>query len=208
MILDKVINKKTKDMILKRAWPLVMNIAHLLEDASHEAFSQKHWMYLVNNIRIGDVLLSNSGNIFSTIFIPGKVKHAAIVTSENKSWPTVVEAVSSGVREAPLFDHLEGKKLLFHCRPKFISGAVAERAATVANSFIGSPYDHLFSLENSDFYCSELVLESYKEAYEQTHAKDGCFPLNTKVRYGEETYTPDDIRTDSKNWEVLWSNSK
>jgi hypothetical protein len=209
-MLDKIINKKWKDIILKYGWTIANNISHMLEDDGREHINQKHWMYLFKALKPGDVLLSEQGNPFSSIFIPGRTKHASIVTTDDDGWPTVVESISEGVVETPLFDHIEGKRLLVHCRSKFVSQKGAEHAAFAANSFIGTAYDKLYSLENPDQYCSELIKNCYWEAWQKENpgidAK--CFPLKTHVRYGEETFLPDDIRTDPKNWDMLWSNTK
>lgn len=210
-MLEGVISKKVKDAVLIKVWPIIDHIGHWLDD-SYDAISQEHWMYLVSNARRGDILLSRSANPFSNLFIPGKVTHASVITSENPSWPTVVEAVAlkRKVIESSLYDFLKSKRLLIHCRPKFISKEGAGLAADFAKELIGTAYDKVFSLKNEELYCSELVRVVYQKAYSTTIPKDYdiSFPLKTKVRYGEEMYLPDDIRLDSDNWEVVWSNIK
>ena len=209
-MLEKI-PKSVKNAIMKVAWPVITNLSHWLDSKEvEEDLCQEDWFYLVNNIRLGDVLLSTKTNNPSNMFFPGKAKHAAMVVNADPKAPMLIEAVSKGVVHCPLFDFMKNKKYLVHCRSKVFGQEIRKKAVSVAEGMIGTPYDHFWSPSNNWIYCSELVYESYKKAYFNVLSdhKPASFPLEMKVRCGELTYIPDDIRLDPVHWDVLWSNTK
>ncbi len=82
----------------------------------------------------------------------------------------IVEAVSAGVVETTLEDFL-ARSADESGRPKVLVGRVATvdaptiaRSIDIARGFMGRPYDTVFSMDNSAFYCSELIYESFRLA--------------------------------------------
>lgn len=199
--LDKFISKDVKHLILKKVWPLVRSIAHLFEDRAKQDIKQEDWFKLTSFLKTGDIILTVGKSPFSGVFIPGLVKHAAIVNSYHH--PKVVEAISGGVVETNLYDFLKNKIIFYLVRPKFANNYVTERAAKEAEDRIGLPYDNIFSFDNDRVYCSELVYLAYKQA---CALMGKPFPLKTTVLFEEEMYLPDDIRTDTDSWEIIYTN--
>lgn len=209
MRLEDVISKGVKNTIMRVMWPLITNLTDWLGSKEiEEDINQADWFYLINNIQKGDILLSTKANSPGNIFLPGKAKHAAMVMDADDL--TLIESVSKGVVYKPLFDFVKDKKYLVHCRSRVFGKDIIKKAVTVAEGMLGTPYDHFWSPNNNWIYCSELVYESYKIAYFSMpdNAKYTIFPLKMKLRCGEMTYIPDDIRLDLINWEVLWSNTR
>jgi hypothetical protein len=82
----------------------------------------------------------------------------------------IVEAVSAGVVETPLSKFLE-RSADGRGRPKVLVGRVDDAhqrlvpdAIDAASAFLGLPYDSIYVMDNSSFYCSELVYESFRLA--------------------------------------------
>lgn len=199
--LDKFIDKKIKDKILRKVWPLVKTIAHLFEDRSKQNITQDDWLRLISELKTGDVILTIGKSPFSGALIPGRVKHASIVNNFHP--PTIVEAISAGVMETKLYDFLKNKIIFYLVRPKFARPPVMDVAAREARSKVGLPYDNIFSFKNDRIYCSELVYLAYKQA---CMLMGSNFPLKTTTMFEEEVYLPDDIRTDTDNWEIIYTN--
>lgn len=83
---------------------------------------------------------------------------------------TVLEAIGAGVVETPLETFL-ARSHDAAGRPKVLVGRLGPpwsrqvpRAIAVGEGFLGFPYDAVYRMENSAFYCSELVYEMYREA--------------------------------------------
>jgi len=208
--LEDIISKRGKYAIMKTLWPVLQSLGHMFDaEESRKEVSQKDWFKLSTNLEFGDVILSTTANNPGNFFLPGKVKHAAIVVSPDPQDPQLVEAVSSGVRQIPLYNFMKNKNYLVHCRSSIFSSEVSKKASSISIGMIGTPFDHVFSPSNNWLYCSEVIYESYKKAYfiVNSDIKPGSFPLKMKVRCDELTYIPDDIRIDSKNWDSLWSNT-
>jgi len=71
--------------------------------------------------------------------------------------------LSAGVREEPLESFLEDIPLAAIYRLRFDPDGSADRAAQIAQTFIGTPFDANLDMANSDaLYCTELVWLSYK----------------------------------------------
>jgi len=211
MRLEDILTKDMKNTIMKVVWPIVSNFNRFLEsEVGEEKIGQHDWFYLSEHLKEGDVLLSTRKNTPSNAVLPGKAKHAAMVVNASPTNPMMIEATSKGVHLTTLFDFLMSKKYVVHCRTKVFGEPVRRKAVAVAEGMIGRKYDHFWSPDNNWIYCSELVYESYKKAYLNIHddIKPASFPLEMKVRCGELTYIPDDIRLDPVHWDVLWSNAK
>lgn len=111
---------------------------------------------ILNLAKQGDILLSYETQRFTSNFIKGYYKHAAIISSKM----TVVEAVGSGVREVDLEEWLFDKDSVCLIRSKY-DFLTAKEAAANAIYYIGKPYDYSFSLVDERVYCSELIYLCY-----------------------------------------------
>ena len=197
----KLISKEFKDLVLNWLWPIVKAVAALFEDRSTKNVKQKDWYAIEKNLQVGDVLLSVGKSPFSSMFVPGLIKHSALVVSTDE--PALIEAVSAGVVKTGLFDFVKNKRIIYHVRPNFIGEDGKKHATKEADKLLGRPYDNLFSMENKKLYCSELIYICYKKAYELYSARDSVYPLETEKMAGEDIYLPDAMRTDTKNWDLI-----
>ena len=96
--------------------------------------------------------------------------HVGIVSQTDGPEPLVIEAVSAGVLETPLSQFLSRSKDE-KGRPKVLVGRLDKahrplipEALRVAQSFLSLPYDQVYVMDNSSFYCSELVYEAFRQA--------------------------------------------
>lgn len=96
--------------------------------------------------------------------------HVGIVSRVDGDEPLVLEAVSAGVVETPLSNFLD-RSHDPKGHPKVLVGRVGDPnnalipdALDTARRFMGLPYDSVYVMENSSFYCSELVYEAFRLA--------------------------------------------
>lgn len=96
--------------------------------------------------------------------------HIGMVSQVSGDRVLVIEAVSKGVVETPLSEFLarstdangKPKVLVGRIRPKHAD--VIVRAIEEARRHLGKPYDSVYVMDNSSFYCSELLYESFRVA--------------------------------------------
>jgi hypothetical protein len=98
-----------------------------------------------------------------------KFSHVGMVANTDNG-VVVVEAVGAGVVETPLGTFL-ARSHDEAGNPKVLVGRIegegrqlVPRAIDVSRSFMGRPYDSVFTMDDSAFYCSELVYESFRIA--------------------------------------------
>ena len=99
-----------------------------------------------------------------------KFSHVAMVERIEEGKVTVIEAVSAGVVETPIEKLLKRshdaagrpKVLVGRLQPKY--RPLIPRALEAAHEFLGRPYDATYVIDNSAFYCSELIYEAFREA--------------------------------------------
>lgn len=115
-------------------------------------------------IKTGDILLSYEKQRFTSLFIPGKYKHAAIMSPSG-----VIEAVGDkfvdgknigGVRKVDLEEWLFLMDNVAVVRP-MMNQEINYIAGCNALSYVGLGYDYEFKLDKSAIYCSELVYLCY-----------------------------------------------
>jgi hypothetical protein len=96
--------------------------------------------------------------------------HLGMVSSASRKDAMVIEAVSAGVVETPLTDFLarstepDGGSRVLVGRLTGINRFLISDALAIARRYKGLPYDSIYVMENSSFYCSELLYESYRQA--------------------------------------------
>jgi hypothetical protein len=99
-----------------------------------------------------------------------KFSHVGMVSRIQGKRAVIVEAVGKGVVETPIDEFLARSKDK-DGRPKVLVGRIegdarrlVSRAIDISRSYLGRPYDTLFTIDNSAFYCSELIYESFRQA--------------------------------------------
>lgn len=156
-----------------------------------------------------DILVIKSSFLVSDKFIPGYFGHVALWVGTNQDFknleidnhpqilktrnqadtlfdkqPTIIEAVTSGVRITSLFDFLDADDLVV-LRPKCKQVINFSDTTAILQAFrqIGKEYDFDFNTEeNSKIICSELACMCFpKINWEQIHF------------FGKKTISPDNI---------------
>jgi len=96
--------------------------------------------------------------------------HVGMVSRVDGPEPLVIEAISAGVVETPLPEFL-ARSADRRGRPKVLVGRVDESlqrlipdALESARTFLGRPYDSVYVIDDTSFYCSELVYEAFRQA--------------------------------------------
>jgi uncharacterized protein YycO len=141
--------------------------------------------------RDGDWILSRAYFLTSdaiTLATRGEdLSHASMYDA---SRGTVVEAVSSGIREIPLAEFVERNHYLVVVRPANMSATDQREALDRARSKLGGKFDvtGMFGIDHEDtFYCSELVYWA-----SQTEARSGTRETvvtpSDLMKYGEVIY--------------------
>ncbi len=82
----------------------------------------------------------------------------------------IVEAVSAGVVETSLRAFLRrstdagGNPKVLVGRVDASTSALIPGAIAAARAYLGKPYDRIYTIDTSSFYCSELVYEAFRES--------------------------------------------
>ncbi len=99
-----------------------------------------------------------------------KFSHVGMVSRVDALGVTVIEAVGAGVKETPLDAFLkrsampDGTSRVLAGRIDGVARELIPHAIDVSRSFLGRPYDTVFTMDESAFYCSELIYESFRVA--------------------------------------------
>ena len=98
------------------------------------------------------------------------LSHVGIVDEDASGNLVVIEAVSNGVKDTPLQTFLE-RSFDANRRPKVIVGRLGQQyrhlipsALKEARALKARPYDKVFTINNGDYYCSELIYEIFLRA--------------------------------------------
>lgn len=136
-------------------------MVHRPADKQVDAAITKRWAREIRHTaHTGDWLLSRSYYLVADgiqVATGGVVSHAAMYDAETD---TVVEAVESGIREAPLEVFLQKNHYVIVLRPSGTTDADGAQAMERARAQVGGEFDEAGMLGMNDpdtFYCSELV---------------------------------------------------
>lgn len=108
------------------------------------------------------------------------LSHIGMVVSTKANALRVIEAISSGVVLTPLDSFLlrseeangSSRVLVGRVKPQFKQ--LLKKATERAFLHLGKPYDTVFNINNSAFYCSELIYEAFGKIQEN----EAFFPLS------------------------------
>jgi hypothetical protein len=150
------------------------------------------------DLRVGDLLFQDidCGPICEAIETVTKgynnsdFSHIGMLDTNNGEW-VVLEAVSAGVIYTPLNDFLN-RSADTAGNPKVIVGRVKEQfqpsigeMMRYARSKLGFKYDTVYTLEDSVYYCSELVFEAYTH---ESHHLFTIAPMTFKAEGSDEFF--------------------
>jgi hypothetical protein len=103
-------------------------------------------------------------------YLGANLSHIGIVEQDKDGRWIVIEAISEGVVKTPLEEFLN-RSLDAEGNPKVLVGRIIEKyqsllpeALKEAQKLIGNPYDDIYKIGNSRYYCSELIYEIFKRA--------------------------------------------
>ncbi len=176
----------------------------------HSPWSRKrvqgpHFYSILKHLKPGAILCSRTEGEFTNFLIPGHFKHAAIFGSiafkdtkdEWFDYPYVIEAVGKGVILTDLVTFMTSKDEIALLYPKFATEQQMGEASKVAHKYLNAPYDYYFTPGNTAFYCSELIMQSYKEAC-------GEVPFKPRIRLGVETILAEDYARATDKFDIVW----
>lgn len=195
---------KLIDWILDFMKPFLIKISEARLSLSYPAVKEDFYNYLKKRIKPGMVLLTYEKGAFTNVFNRGHWKHAALYLGSvkikgNKSKSSqILESTHMGVLPKDLKEFCLSKDRIVLLKPKFCGKNVMLSAVEKSLEWIGWPYDFRFSPFNKAKYCVEVVIDSYLEVFKSFK------PSHSKVG-GRVIYTPDQLYSDDKNWEVVCS---
>jgi hypothetical protein len=177
----------------------------------HMPFSRKkiqgpHFYSILKYLKPGAVLVSRTEGEITNFLIDGHYKHAAMFASitfrdelgEPFEYPYVIEAIGKGVSITDLISFMTSKDEILLLYPKFCDQSGMESAAKIAHKYLNAPYDYYFTPGNHAFYCSEMIMEAYKEAC-------GSVPFSPRLRLGVPTILAQDYVDALDKWDIVWS---
>lgn len=141
----------------------------------------------------GDILISREAWHFTNLFIPGFWSHAAIYGNGQ-----VVESVAPMVQIVDWRDWVIEKHNWCVLRPTQTDNSSGRDAFSYAKTTLGRFYDYQFKKNNSNFFCSELVYESWEAA--SMWGQDTFIKRKT---FGQWTVTPDDFYNASMRGKLM-----
>jgi hypothetical protein len=164
-----------------------------------------HFYSILKHLKPGAILCSRTDGELTNLLIPGHRKHAAIFGSiafkdVNDEWfdyPYVIEALGKGVVLTDLVTFMTSKDEVILLYPKFATDQQMSEASKIAHKYLNSPYDYYFKPGNSAFYCSELIMQSYKEACVEV-------PFKPRIRLGVETIIAEDYVRATDKFQIVW----
>ena len=181
------------DWLQRKLIPVTRYFGNLAAPWTVKGVTGEDYARVTTLIVPGDILVARAMGHFSNWMIPGYWKHAAIMGPHG----TVIEAISSGVKETDLITFLTSKDEVAVVRPTFCGKWAANNAAESAEVWLGALYDYEFSLGNKAFYCAELCYVAYKTACPGM----GFAP---RERLGVLTVTADDFFQAKAFWKSVY----
>lgn len=175
---------------------------------THKLVTGKDYYKAWPKLKPGAIFLTKIRGDLTSYIIPGYWSHAAIYAPRTNATvdEMVMEAEGPGVLQTDLVSFMTSKDELVILEP-LVSDAIKARAAEIATSQLGMPYDYAFDFHMSGqkaFYCSELVWWSYAQAC--LEAKVEC-PFEPEMELGVPTISPDNIYA-SLNFHVVYDSRK
>lgn len=170
-------------LLIRWLTPISKLVGHIyIAPKSREIFYEDY-EDLIENIQVGDGVLSFSKGELTNYLIEGEYKHCAIYVGIG----TVVEAVGSGVRRVPFTKFCSSKDKIAIVRPSFCDTEAKALAALKAIELVGKPYDYEFEPNEEAFYCAELL------AYCYLQATNNDSPFIPREVLGVQTVLPSDF---------------
>lgn len=158
----------------------------------------EHFFFAAQKVMTpGMVCLTRKDFEASNVLQGGFWKHAAIyVGNDSRGIPRIIEAIGKGVCKTGILDFFFSEDYVLILKPKFADSTDMERAAALACTLEGQPYDYQFKPANKAWYCSEVVWWSYGQV-----VKDS--PFVPRVTLGVATVTPQDFENAKDKWETV-----
>jgi len=160
-------------------------------------------------LKPGSIFITVIRGDLTTAFIPGFWTHAAIYAPQPGEAidERVCQAEAPGVLDTDLVTFETTKDYMLIIEPKGLGAlkdTIMKEASDIAKLQVGKPYDFNFLYNSSGqkaFYCSELVWWCYDQVCQKYKVKS---PFVPKMSLGVPTVTPNDIATDSENFQIVW----
>lgn len=140
---------------------------------------------VIDNVRIGDVLLRRYSNYLGSVVIKGHFSHAAIFVGANN----VIHMLGDGIDKEDILTFLRCDDI---CVLRFKETEVIKNAVTNAYFYHqhGVDYDYDFDADCPEkFYCTEFI--------------DFCFDYPVKKSSKHKYIVPDDF-LESEKFELVW----
>lgn len=174
---------------------------------THKRINGLVFQKIAPQLKPGSVFVTKIRGDLTSFIIPGFWSHAAIFTPTKAQYGEfVTEAEGPGVIKTDLITFLTSKDEVMVLEP-YVPDYVKARAAEIAETQLGKPYDYDLDFSMSDekaFYCSELVWWSYAQACKEFNVP--C-PFIPQIELGVETISPDNI-ANSANFHVVFDSRK
>lgn len=145
-------------------WGLIYVLPKLRLTNGYGKATSADFRAIKNLARPGDLIFSLDRSKLSSLLIPGKWEHVAIVAS-NEVELEIIEAVPiHGVRKIAFYDFLKTADEVMLMRRSAHRQGDEESAVRWAVAFMGMKYDTNFERGPEALYCAELVADCYTKA--------------------------------------------
>jgi hypothetical protein len=189
--------------------PLTRLVGKIHSPWTRKLIKAKHLHELQRAVLPGHVILTMTRGELTNLIIPGTYKHGALCLSTG----SVIEATTRGVVQTDMIDFALSKDAIAVLEPIFevpegsisqMNGRLMVDAAAWARDQEGKAYD--FELKDSikEFYCFELLGQSYLNAWQKWFPGKEC-PWVPRETMGVLTFTGDDFLKAKNKWRVIWT---
>ncbi|MBE9468889.1 MAG: hypothetical protein IMY72_11315 [Bacteroidetes bacterium] len=142
----------------------------MLVSCSNNDISSKNFKLKQGDILFQDLDCGSLCNAIEKVtkgYKGANFSHVGLVVENNKNILCVIEAISKGVSLTPI-DTFLNRSFNSKNKPKVVVGRITPKyfnsinsAIAKATKLIGKPYDDIYIMDDSTYYCSELIYEIF-----------------------------------------------
>lgn len=165
-----LIHRRIKNNLSKINFLLFLIIVLILVSCSNNDITSKNFKLKQGDLLFQDLDCGPLCNAIEKVtqgYKNANFSHVGLVAKNNENGLCVIEAISKGVSLTPI-DTFLNRSFDSNKRPKVVVGRLKPKYEKTINIAIkkamklkGKPYDNIFIIDDSTYYCSELIYEIF-----------------------------------------------